>query len=138
MRKLFALIGLLSLFVFSTTSVVYADHPEIEEITVIKDGNEIHHNVEEVHEEHGGGGHGLEPLFFIIIALIIGAAVRHFFRNIPLPFTVILLLIGIGLGTLNMMEYFGGVFELFAIVISGAGLIDRTLCLYLFFPTFIC
>ena len=46
MRKLFALIGLLSLFIFSSTSVVYADHPEKEEITVIKDGKEIHQEIQ--------------------------------------------------------------------------------------------
>ena len=36
-----------------------------------------------------GGGHDyLYGLFFLILALVIGAATRHFLQKIPLPFTV--------------------------------------------------
>ena len=46
-----------------------------------------------------GGDHGyLYGLFFLILALIIGAAARHFLSKVPLPFTVVLMLIGLGLG----------------------------------------
>jgi putative Mn2+ efflux pump MntP len=45
-------------------------------------------------EEHGSN---MSPLFFVILALIIGAATRQGLRKSPLPFTVGLLLIGIGL-----------------------------------------
>ena len=46
-----------------------------------------------------GGDHGyLYGLFFLILALIIGAAARHFLNRVPLPFTVLLMLIGLGLG----------------------------------------
>ena len=46
-----------------------------------------------------GGDHGyLYGLFFLILALIIGAAARHFLHKVPLPFTVVLMLIGLGLG----------------------------------------
>jgi NhaP-type Na+/H+ or K+/H+ antiporter len=46
-----------------------------------------------------GGDHGyLYGLFFLILALIIGAAARHFLNKVPLPFTVVLMLIGLGLG----------------------------------------
>jgi len=46
-----------------------------------------------------GGDHGyLYGLFFLILALIIGAAARHFLNRVPLPFTVVLMLIGLGLG----------------------------------------
>ena len=49
-----------------------------------------------------GGGHDyLYGLFFLIMALVIGAATRHFLQRIPLPFTVLLLLIGLGMGALN-------------------------------------
>ena len=43
----------------------------------------------------------LYGLFFLIVALIIGAATRHFLQRIPLPFTVLLLLIGLAMGGLN-------------------------------------
>ncbi|MBG29147.1 MAG: hypothetical protein CMI31_03990 [Opitutae bacterium] len=48
------------------------------------------------------GGHDyLYGLFFLILALIIGAATKHFLQKVPLPFTVLLLLIGLGMGALN-------------------------------------
>ena len=63
--------------------------------------------------EHAGDGHAegghqsnMFPLLFIIIALIIGAGTRHFLRKSPLPFTVSLLLIGLGLGAANRLGWF--------------------------------
>ena len=48
------------------------------------------------------GGHDyLYGLFFLILALVIGAAIKHFLQKVPLPFTVLLLLIGLGMGALN-------------------------------------
>jgi NhaP-type Na+/H+ or K+/H+ antiporter len=48
------------------------------------------------------GGHGyLYGLFFLILALVVGAATSHFLKKVPLPFTVLLLLIGLGMGGLN-------------------------------------
>ena len=48
------------------------------------------------------GGHDyLYGLFFLIVSLVIGAATRHFLQRVPLPFTVLLLLIGLGMGALN-------------------------------------
>lgn len=65
------------------------------------------------HEEHGsheeeGVHHGPDtnPLFFIILAVFIGAATRHFLKRIPVPFTALLLIIGIILGVLNRMGLF--------------------------------
>ena len=43
----------------------------------------------------------LYGLFFLIVALVIGAATRHFLQKVPLPFTVLLLLIGLAMGALN-------------------------------------
>ena len=40
----------------------------------------------------------LYGIFFLIIALLIGAATRHFLSRVPLPFTVLLLLIGLAMG----------------------------------------
>ncbi|MBN38296.1 MAG: hypothetical protein CMI29_07500 [Opitutae bacterium] len=48
------------------------------------------------------GGHDyLYGLFFLIVALVIGAATRQFLKKVPLPFTVLLLLIGLAMGALN-------------------------------------
>lgn len=57
---------------------------------------------------HDGGHHGPDtnPLFFIILAVFIGAATRHFLKKIPVPFTALLLIIGIVLGVLNRMGLF--------------------------------
>ncbi|MED6313557.1 MAG: hypothetical protein VX704_00825, partial [Verrucomicrobiota bacterium] len=56
-----------------------------------------------------GGDHGyLYGLFFLIIALIIGAAARHFLNKVPLPFTVLLMLIGLGLGFIFRDAHEGG------------------------------
>lgn len=55
-------------------------------------------------EEHGHPG--LDSLFFIILALIIGAATRHFLKKSPLPFTVMLLIFGLVLGYLTREGYF--------------------------------
>ncbi|MBU4087067.1 MAG: cation:proton antiporter, partial [Nanoarchaeota archaeon] len=86
--------------------------------------------------KHGKGEHkgGMEPLFFIIIALLIGAATRHFFRKIPLPFTVLLLLIGFGLGVLNRIGSFEGWGETISISLEWAGHIDPHALLFIFLP----
>src|SRR3989304_4885557 len=62
-------------------------------------------HAEDAHMEEGQheGGHNsdMSPLFFVIIALIIGAATRQMLSKTFLPFTVSLLLIGIILGILE-------------------------------------
>lgn len=56
-----------------------------------------------------GGDHGyLYGLFFLILALIIGAAARHFLHKVPLPFTVLLMMIGLGLGFIFRGAHEGG------------------------------
>ena len=56
-----------------------------------------------------GGDHGyLYGLFFLILALIIGAAARHFLHKVPLPFTVLLMIIGLGLGFIFRGAHEGG------------------------------
>ena len=69
----------------------YAQQEEIVETTAGSHVNEEFHQEQEHHDS------GMEPLLFVIIALLIGAATRHFLKKSPLPFTVMLLLIGIGL-----------------------------------------
>ncbi|MBT3668444.1 MAG: hypothetical protein HN548_13275, partial [Opitutae bacterium] len=102
------------------------------------------------------GGHDyLYGLFFLIVALVIGAATRHFFSRIPLPFTVLLLLIGLAMGALNRAygphgghghdgdhaSHVEGIVGKFVDTLSGAitwgGNLDGHLILYVFLPILI-
>ena len=93
-------------------------------------------------EEHGSN---LSPLFFVILALIIGAATRQWLRKSPLPFTVSLLLIGIGLGIVARIGWFdtwsvGSVHinvNFLSNAVEWAGNIDPHVILYVFLPTLI-
>ncbi len=94
-------------------------------------------------------------LFFLIVALVIGAATRHFFQRVPLPFTVLLLLIGLAMGALNRAygphgghahegghtEHAEGFVAKFIDTLSGAitwgGNLDGHLILYVFLPILI-
>jgi NhaP-type Na+/H+ or K+/H+ antiporter/CRP-like cAMP-binding protein len=100
---------------------------------------------EESHAEESEHSENMSPLFFLIIALIIGAGTRHFLKKSPLPFTVTLLLIGLILGVLSRLGYFGewniiGL-KLDATFISDAvgwaGHINPHLILFIFLPTLI-
>lgn len=97
----------------------------------------------------------LYGLFFLIVALLIGAATRHFLKRIPLPFTVLLLLIGLGMGGLNRaygphggqaqhgdtIVQSEGLLHKFVDTLSGAitwgGNLDGHLILYVFLPILI-
>ncbi len=98
----------------------------------------------------------LYGLFFLIVSLTIGAATRHFLQRIPLPFTVLLLLIGLGMGALNRLygphgghgvshevagEQGAGLWHKFIDTLSGAiswgGNLDGHLILYVFLPILI-
>ncbi len=78
------------------------------------DHHEAHHDAATADDSHAeahgaehGGGHesNTDALFFIILGLLIGTLVRHFLKRTPLPFTVLLLLIGLGLGILNRLGF---------------------------------
>ena len=62
------------------------------------------HSEEHAEEEHAGD---MTPLLFVIIALVIGAGTRHWLRKSPLPYTVSLLVIGLILGAMNRLGWFG-------------------------------
>ena len=96
----------------------------------------------------------LYGLFFLIVALVIGAATRHFLQRIPLPFTVLLLLIGLAMGALNRAygphggqhegehaAHVEGLWGKFVDTLSGAitwgGNLDGHLILYVFLPILI-
>ncbi len=88
-------------------------------------------------QEHESHGPGMEPLLFIIIALIIGAGTRYLLRKSFLPYTVSLLIIGIILGILVRMGIFGHSLASMSEAVKWAGNIDPHLILYVFLPTLI-
>ncbi len=104
---------------------------------------EVQNHEQEAHEEEHSGN--MSPLLFLVIALVIGAATRHWLKNVGIPYTVSLLVIGLLLGLLSRMGAFGhfhiGNLNLsLALVndaISWAGQIDPHLILYIFLPTLI-
>lgn len=65
---------------------------------------ESDHHKEEAHQEHHTD---VSPLLFIIFALLVGAGARSFLSKIGLPFTVVLLLIGILMGSIGRHDLFG-------------------------------
>ncbi|MCB0409561.1 MAG: cation:proton antiporter [Flavobacteriales bacterium] len=100
-----------------------------------------HENQVEHKEDHTD----TSPLFFIIIAVIIGALTRFFFQKSPLPFTVVLLLIGLILGVLGRLDYLS-VYDIKGLTfdfsfmdrsIDWAAHIDPHLLLYVFLPILI-
>lgn len=105
-----------------------------------KSETNINQSEEEHKEDSESSHHGsdMTALLFIIISLIIGAAIRHFLRKSPLPYTGMLFLLGILLGVSNRM----GLFEMFHLTSIGdsfrwAGHIDPHLILYVFLPTLV-
>ena len=110
----------------------------------------IFHEESDAHAEgdtHAEGEHqsNMYPLLFIIIALIIGAGTRHWLRKSPLPFTVSLLIIGLGLGAANRLGWFGvwhlGILNLnmdfMRQSLDWAGQIDPHIILFVFLPILI-
>ena len=101
----------------------------------------------EVYAESGGGeehGPGTTPLFFVIIALVIGAATRHLLKKSPIPFTVLLFIFGLGLGA--FARFSPETFEIgsmhldttpFVSALEWAAHIDPHLLLYIFLPILI-
>ena len=162
MKRILFLTLLLGIF-FSSTQIAYSqehnEHADKHEQTVDQEHSEHEHNVaQEGHtheaehaveesESHSGGGHGadMSPLFFIIVALLIGAAVRHLLKKSPIPFTVWLLLIGLGLGIMLRLGWFnitqiGNISVDFGILdraFTWAGNIDPHIIMYVFLPTLI-
>lgn len=94
-----------------------------------------HHENEGVEEDHDSHG-GMHPLLFIILALIIGAATRHFLKKTPIPYTVLLLIFGLLIGISNRLGWLDGFLSL-DVAVSWAGNIDPHVILYVFLPTLI-
>src|SRR3989339_453197 len=105
-----------------TSTVVSAD------ITTQTDSHES-----KKEESHGG----MEPLFFIVVALLLGAAAKHFLKKSPVPYTVLLLLIGLALGATSKLNLFAGNFHTMDVALNWAGNFDPQLILFVFLPTLI-
>ena len=79
----------------------------------------------------------MAPLFFIIIALVLGTLTRHLLKKSPIPYTVMLVVIGLLLGALTRMDLLPHFFEEFGNSISWAGHIDPHVVLFVFLPTLV-
>ena len=78
----------------------------------------------------------MSALFFIIISLFIGIICKHFLKDVPIPFTVILLIIGLILGLIHRFEWLENI-SLLDESIFWAGHIKPEIILYVFLPTLI-
>jgi len=100
------------------------------------------HHQPEVHHEHHTD---VSPLLFIIFALLVGAGTRYFFAKVGLPYTVLLLLIGIIMGIFGRQDFFHDLtlfnqtfdFSIIDKSINWAAHIDPHLILYIFLPILI-
>ncbi len=129
------LISLLYLFMVAPI-YSYANEPETTHENSDHIENVNHTKAEQKHHTD------TSPLFFIIVAVFIGAIARYLSNKSVFPFTVILLLIGIALGVLGRFNYLdiyeiGGFhlnFSFFDHSISWAAHINPHLLLYIFLP----
>ncbi|ACF14274.1 cyclic nucleotide-binding protein [Chloroherpeton thalassium ATCC 35110] len=100
----------------------------------------MEHGAEVAHQaaEHAVSS-GQLGLLFLIVSLVIGAATRYFLRKTKLPYTVALLLIGLGLGVAerNHLLVGEGVLGQFGTAINMASTIDPHFILFVFLPTLI-
>lgn len=79
----------------------------------------------------------MAPLLFIIIALIIGALTYHLLKKTPIPYTVLLLVIGLFLGAITRLDFMPFSLEAIHHAIKWAGDIDPHLVLFVFLPTLV-
>lgn len=109
--------------------------------------NSGEHSIEEgeeiaiEHVEHAHHGPDTSMLFFVILAVFIGVSTRHLLKKLPIPFTALLLIIGIVLGSFSRLGYFEtwGSLDVSFIKDSlyNAAHIDPHLLLYIFLPILI-
>ena len=106
---------------------------------------EIEENAHHGDEHEEGHTTDTAPLLFIILSLIIGVATRHFVKRSPFPFTVLLLIIGLVLGVINRLGFFGEVhifdfnleFTAISKSIDFAANMDPHMLLFIFLPILI-
>ena len=83
-------------------------------------------------------GLNLAPFLFIVLSLFIGTATRNLLSKGPLPYTIMLLIMGLILGLLTRLDVFHSIgLDMVGQAVHWAGNIDPHLILYLFLPTLI-
>lgn len=97
----------------------------------------IHAKAVETVQQSSHEGNNTSPLLFIALAIIVGAATRHFLKKTPLPYTVLLLIFGILFGVIARVWSFSGIGGEFAAAVKWAGHINPHLILFVFLPTLI-
>lgn len=80
---------------------------------------------------------GLLILVFVILALFIGASVRHLLKGTQIPYTVALLVIGLVLGLIHRTDIFENYTPMFAETLDLVVDISPHLILFVFLPTLI-
>jgi NhaP-type Na+/H+ or K+/H+ antiporter len=80
---------------------------------------------------------GLLVLIFVILALFIGASVRHLLKGTQVPYTVALLVIGLVLGLIHRTDLFADYTPMFAETLDLVVDISPHLILFVFLPTLI-
>ncbi|MDE1464234.1 cation:proton antiporter [Spartinivicinus poritis] len=80
---------------------------------------------------------GISVLVFIIIALLIGAALRNIIKGTQMPYSVCLLVIGLGLGLIQRTGFFAEYSPLLDGTLKLVAEVDPHLILFLFLPTLI-
>jgi NhaP-type Na+/H+ or K+/H+ antiporter/CRP-like cAMP-binding protein len=106
---------------------------------------ELHTALPKQHSEHNTTqsehAHALDWILFVIIALALGTAARHWGKKLPLvrlfPYTVLLMLLGFGLGIADRFGTFTGVLSSFDDALNWAANIQPSLILFIFLPTLI-
>ncbi|WP_028108483.1 cation:proton antiporter [Ferrimonas futtsuensis] len=79
----------------------------------------------------------LLALLFLILSLLVGALVRHSLKGLPVPYTVVLLIIGLLLGLVQRAGVFTGTTPMLAQTLELVSQISPQVILYLFLPTLI-
>jgi NhaP-type Na+/H+ or K+/H+ antiporter len=79
---------------------------------------------------------GFSTLIFVVFAFLVGALVKAIMKNSRLPYTVVLLLIGLFIGFLDHLSFFA-THSLASDIVHQVGTIDPHLILFLFLPTLI-
>ncbi|MBN1604517.1 MAG: sodium:proton antiporter [Chitinispirillaceae bacterium] len=79
----------------------------------------------------------MEPLLFIIFALILGTLTRHLLKKTPIPYTVLLVVTGVLLGVITRFHLISDSFEVVYRSISWAGSINPHVVFFVFLPTLI-
>lgn len=79
----------------------------------------------------------MEPLLFIVIALVLGTLTRHFLKRMPIPYTVLLVVVGVLLGIATRFDFFAKSMEEVVRSIAWAGAINPHVVLFVFLPTLI-